>query len=112
MTEAMSASSAAVDQRVVIRRRLHAKMVPRNTKKPVQEFVLGDEAPADSNLMAYLITFVCVCVCACVSVCLCLCVRVLVCVCVCLCVLRLFASVIVCVECLCRPLFACSRLLA
>ena len=52
----MSAPPAAVDDRVVIRRRLSVKTAPQNTQTPVQEFALGEEAPADSKLMLYLIT--------------------------------------------------------
>ena len=42
---------------IIIRHRLRAKTAPQHTQTLVQEFVLGEEAPADSKLMVYLITF-------------------------------------------------------
>ena len=57
LTEAMSTSLAAVDERVIIRRRLRAKTAPQHAQTPVQDLLLGEEAPADSKLIVYLITF-------------------------------------------------------
>ena len=57
LTEAMSTSLAAVDERVIIRRRLRAKTGLQHAQTLVQEFLLGEEAPADSKLIVYLITF-------------------------------------------------------